>query len=304
VGHVNNGFESRLAQRIDQYDVWKQQFQKNTGRKHCDDGGNPDLWAIKFCKLGDLAADPVPSIAVFGDSHTLAINPYIDALAKKMGRSYIHIALPGCAPLLGVDVSMKYQVGLCPHLARRQLAFVKAHQIKRVLLAARWSLYTDGEYDGPKPNYRLTSADGGDTGEPRPHGAFASGLAATLQAYRALGVEVFVLMQVPQQKVVPEKVYTDIAYMMFLKETQAAEAMSRQASIDLPSHRKLQAYNRTVIERLAKENGVTVLNPDAFFCSGERCLIGDARNSYYRDANHLNTGGASRMAPLLRSLFE
>ena len=171
------------------------------------------------------------------------------------------------------------------------------------MLVARWSLYTDGEPDKDKAPFFLTSAASGERSLANSRKVFADGMAATLVAYRAIGVKVSVLLQVPQQTVVPEVFYAKVALQVTGNGAEASAAV-RQAAIRTAGHLQLQAYNRSLIERLGREHDAVVLNPDVYFCDGAVCAIGDSARSYYRDRDHLNAHGTALMAPLLRALFD
>jgi hypothetical protein len=230
------------------------------------------------------------------------MNGGLDALARSMGRSFVQISVGGCPPLLGVGTS-GHAPGLCENNAKRQFAFIMASGIKRVVLVSRWSLYTDGEPDTEKAPFFLTSAGRAEFSLKNSRAVFDEGMAATLSAYRAIGVKVFVLLQVPQQNVVPATFYAKVAYLRATGNAAEASAAVSEASIGPPRHVRLQAYNRAVIERLAREHGAAVLNPDLYFRAGLACAIGDSAKSYYRDADHLNANGVGLMAPLLRALL-
>lgn len=303
VGHRQEGFESRLSGRFEDYSSWKKQFELDTTNAHCNASGTRRGWRIAPCNLGDMTAQPLPAIAFLGDSHSNAINASLNALAWSMQRSFVQQSLAGCPPLLGVGTT-GLEAGLCENNTRRQFAYVKASGIKHVVLVARWSLYTDGETEKGKAPFFLTSAASGERSLANSRKVFAERMAATLAAYRAIGVQVYVLLQVPQQTVVPEAFYAKVAYLQVTGNGAEASAAVRQTSIGTASHLQLHAYNRTLIERLGKEHNAVVLNPDVYLCDSAVCAIGDSARSYYRDRDHLNAHGTTLMAPLLRALFD
>ncbi len=264
VGHLNGGFESRLSSSIPDYGIWKKQFELY--KSPCEGAIRKD-GSVTFCTMGDVAAQPVPAVAFFGDSHASVVNGGLDLLAKSMGRSFVQYAEAGCPPLLGVGTSGRDK-GLCENSAWRQFEHIKASKIKRVVLVARWSLYTDGEPDTEKAPLFLTSATSSEYSQENSRKVFEEGMAATLSAYRAIGVKVSVLLQVPQQSIGPEVFYAKLAYLQATGKADEVSAAVEQASISQLRHLQLQSYNRTVIERLAREHDAVVLNPDLYFCKG------------------------------------
>ncbi|MFH7456993.1 SGNH hydrolase domain-containing protein, partial [Pseudomonas syringae group genomosp. 7] len=76
------------------------------------------------------------------------------------GKTVAHIRLGGCMPLLGVHVTnANYAAGVCQALADREFEYVKQRQIKNLVLVARWTQYTAGNYGERKmSNYFITSS--------------------------------------------------------------------------------------------------------------------------------------------------
>jgi len=108
------------------------QFTDHKLRTSCDDGTDPNVGEVPFCRLG-MSGMSKPVVAVFGDSHSDALNPVFDKLGKDLGFSYVHNGLGGCLPLLGIDVVKgNWNRGVCESLADKQFNFVKENNIKTV----------------------------------------------------------------------------------------------------------------------------------------------------------------------------
>ncbi|WP_277962023.1 acyltransferase family protein [Pseudomonas sp. RIT-To-2] len=300
VGYTNNGFAGRFDVTADAMES----FAYTQIRVPCDKNYNGDGWSIDFCRFGAARQDVTPDIAVFGDSHAEVLLPAFDASAKALGKTVVHIGLAGCPPLLGVDVARgNYEPGVCTALAQREYDYVKANGIKKVILAARWTLYTEGDYEKPrKSNYFLVSDHQHRLANAASRQVFEQGLAQTVAAYHALGTQLIIIEQVPQQQVDPKNLYYRLA-----RGTQADEAKTlawvNELSVPMSKHQQLQAFNRHLIEADSSNGNATLLSLDTLFCRQATCLIGDSR-SYYMDYNHLNARGAelavSAIEPLLR----
>jgi len=156
-GYIKEGF----PKRFDLDPVALESFTYTEARVPCDKNYNGDGWSIDFCLFGAVDKNAAPEVAVFGDSHAEVLLPAFDTAGKADGKTIVHIGLAGCPPLLGVDVlAGNYVAGVCEALAKREYDYVKKNGIKKVILASRWTLYTDGDYDKTKKSsYFLVSQD-------------------------------------------------------------------------------------------------------------------------------------------------
>ncbi|SOS32322.1 acyltransferase [Pseudomonas syringae group genomosp. 3] len=234
--------------------------------------------------------------AVFGDSHSEALLSIFDSVARHQGKTIVHSGLGGCLPLLGVDVaSGNYGPGVCEALASREFEYVKAHRIHKVVLVARWTLYTDGDY-GKKPmsKYFLISADNQERSRAASWAVFKQALETTVRAYRDIGSEVVIIAQVPQQLINPENLYYRLARDTSDSQTQKLQRVS-ELSVPVVTHEHLQRFTREVFGQASDSKQIGLITPDAAFCKNDQCLIGDM-NSYYKDFNHLNAKGAGLLA--------
>lgn len=285
-GYLNNGFE----QRFDVDPAVYQQFADPQIRDNC--GQNE----IEFCLFGQRDTASPPTIAVFGDSHSEALLSTFDAVAREQGRTLVHTGLGGCLPLLGVDVaSGNHAPGVCEALARREFEYVKNHRIKRVVLVARWTLYTDGDYGKKQTGkYFLISATRQARTRETSRVVFRLGLESTLQAYRDIGSDVIIVAQVPQQLVDPKNLYYRLARDNAENATQKRRLIS-ELSVPVDTHDRLQHFTRALFENAQALNQIRLIVPDTAFCRSGQCLIGDLK-SYYKDFNHLNAEGAGLLA--------
>ncbi|WP_226505707.1 acyltransferase family protein [Pseudomonas sp. MWU16-30317] len=273
-------------------------------RATCDKDYDGNGWGIDFCRVGDVDGNPGNDIAVFGDSHSEAILPAFDVAGKQLGMGIVHIGLGGCPPLLGVDVvSHNYDPGVCESLASREFEYVKSHGIKRLILVARWTQYTEPGYDRETMNDNfLISQDSHALSQQASRAVFEASMARTVEAYRALGVSVDVIAQVPQQRADPKSLYYRLAQDQDESEDDKLQAISA-VSVPIERHAELQRYTRHVFEEEQDQGLITLVSLDAAFCKNQRCLIGDAA-SWYRDYNHINAKGTELVAESVAQLLE
>lgn len=291
-GYINNGFASRF--NVDPAVL--ESFADTELHTACDQNYDGKGWDVDFCLYGAANKNVAPDIAVFGDSHAQALLPAFDTAGKALGKTIVHIGLGGCPPLLDVDVvSGNYPAGVCKDLATREYDYVKKNAIKKVILVSRWTLYTDGNYDKKKMSgYFLVSQDTQEKTKEASRAVFEKALDKTIEAYRALGTEIYVVAQVPQQVVNPKNLYYRLA-----RETKESAAEKLQVvselSVPLSKHDQLQRFTRHLFELDSVQNKIKLVTLDSVFCKKQMCLVGDT-NSYYKDFNHLNTKGTQLIA--------
>lgn len=287
-GYLNNGFNQRF--NIDR--ALDGEFAETDIRSHCARNDDGKGGGIDFCLFGMADAQATPDLAVFGDSHSEALLPAFDAAAKARGETIVHIGLGGCLPLLGLDVANgNYAPGVCTRLADREFEYAKTHGLKRLVLISRWTLYTDGDYDQSElRGYFLVSANSRIKSRKASRQLFAEALDRTIDAYRSIGTQVYVVAQVPQQTINPKNLYYRLARRGTEPEQQKLQLVS-DVSVPMAKHDALQRYSRELFQRQSALNRIKLVTLDDVFCKDQTCLIGDD-NSWYQDFNHLNANGA------------
>lgn len=234
-----------------------------------------------------------PQIAVIGDSH--AAHVAIGLAARDI--PFVTLGYNGCPPLLEVDVAEGYRrPGDCEALARAEFDYVRSNPgISQVMLVARWSLYTTGDYGDEMHRYFLVSDKSGARNMQASREVFREGLERTIRQYQDLGLEVIVMLQAPQQLHEPEEI-VGVAGIKSWSKAQMAKVMTTPRR----GHNALQAFNRGVIAQVAGElPGVRVVDPDPAFCNAVQCPMFVGNTVVYRDDDHLNQAGAERLADLL-----
>ncbi|RMR09577.1 Acyltransferase 3 [Pseudomonas syringae pv. helianthi] len=299
-GYLNNGFTWRFA--VDP--AMHQAFTDPQIRDKCDRNLADKRWNVDFCLFGLADNKVTPDMALFGDSHSEALLATFDAAARDQGKTVAHIGLGGCLPLLGVDVTNgNYAAGVCQALADREFEYVKQRQIKKVVLVARWTLYTDGNYGERKMSkYFLTSRSHPEKSRETSREVFRQALDTTIRAYREIGSELFIVAQVPQQRVNPESLYYRLARDASDSNAQKLQRVS-DLSVPVEQHDRLQHFSRDAFLRASRAKQIKLVTLDEAFCKNSQCLIGDM-NSYYKDFNHLNGKGAGLLAGQISHILD
>lgn len=291
-GFLNNGFSNRFNVDPDVLTA----FNDPDIRNSCDAGYDGSGFGIDFCFFGAPHNQTAPDVAVFGDSHSEALLPAFDMAGKQLGKSIVHLGVGGCPPLLGVDVAVgNYAPGACQSLAQREYDYVKSNGIKKVILVSRWTLYTDGDYDRERmTRYFLTNSQSQARTKAASRAVFEQALNQTIDAYRALGAEVYIVAQVPQQQTNPKNLY----YRLARETTETPEEKLQTVnalSVPYEKHQGLQRFTRQLFETDSAQNRIKLVSLDSVFCKNQTCLIGGL-DSWYKDQDHLNVRGAQMLA--------
>jgi peptidoglycan/LPS O-acetylase OafA/YrhL len=243
-----------------------------------------------FCHLGN--ASRTPSAFFYGDSHALSMIPVFEQIANESATDILFTGFSGCPPLLGVYPFRDQKIFDCQALNERIFNHVKSTGIKDVILTARWSYYTDDSYYGGK--IALISYRGSQGNKELSRQAFLDGLQETVTRYKAIGVKVHLLTDVPFQ-------ILEINDLFRL----ATRSLDRQAAIDSLSvsreqHLALNRFVNNAFERLNGEESVDVINLDDVYC-GSRCPAAKNGTSMYMDSGHQSIAGSLRTKAKIRS---
>lgn len=258
----------------------------------------PTGWS---CEINP-GAEPAPSFVLFGDSHALQLLGTFSAAARAAGRSGVFAGFSGCPPLPGTVPLTGIDQGThdCRALNDRMYEWARTQHVKDMVLAAKWSYYTDAS-DAWSPGY--INAIGLSADEtPSVEGsrrAFHAGAARAAAWARGSGTRLHVIAQVPQQAYAPSAVY-ERAY----GRPGAPESRLRELSVSSASHQALQAFPNGAWRAVADSRTVVFVSFDSLLCDAERCPVGSPTQSYYKDRSHLSADGAMRLVgPVTRLLM-
>lgn len=282
-GYLGKGFPDRAGMPAELL----ASFERAKPPGECFDIDNiqqADQW---LCTLGKT--DGQASFFVFGDSHVLSLTNVFSDVAKDLNLTGEMTGSSGCTPFLGIYALRPDQNQRdCNQLNRRVFDHVTNSNIRKIILVARWTYYTDGGYEGENFSYIGTSP-GDELTVENSRKAFTYGLNKTVKAYAGQGVEVVILKQVPQQVVEPMMAYQR-AYM--IGEGQREDYL-RDVSVTYARHLDI---NHFVSGVFSDTTGTRVISFDDILCNTDKCVIGTDDKSYYFDDDHLSVAGASRLA--------
>lgn len=235
-------------------------------------------------------------ILAFGDSHLLATLPPIEAVAKANNISLFYTGFSGCPPVLGViPVRNDQDRRNCKMLNERAVSFARENGISEVIMVARWTYYTEGDYSGGNFQY-LNSTNGKIEDRSISIESLIEGLNLTLSEFADSDIDVVIMLQVPMQEDSPDKLFSSsIINGVISTEKLGLESVSLEKSVEFQ-----QFTNSIIIKTAKKYPNVKVLDPTNVFCDSGNCLVGDETVSYYLDDDHLSTSGANRLYEIIK----
>lgn len=236
-----------------------------------------DVRAGKVCAIGDTSKEP--SFLLWGDSHSAAIAPAIDAAAKKHHLAGMFVARGSCPPLLSTDFSSAQNVARCEDFNNAALEYAERRAFPFVFLAGYWPRYV---HRAELPNHGIFFSPEADPPVDDWSGPVKQGLNATVSRLSGHGAQVILIMDVPEMGyAVPEAL---------------ARAKMTGGSLDIAPPleyvAKRQALARRVISEVAAETSSRVVDPMPAVCDKHACRSTFDDVVLYRDSDHLTGRGA------------
>ncbi|HEY0766398.1 MAG TPA: acyltransferase family protein, partial [Steroidobacteraceae bacterium] len=179
-----------------------------------DSAGIPDSPGAGVCHRGPPAPGTLctltaplpthPHVLVWGDSHANAIAPALAELGTMHAAGVTQASYSSCPPLLDVLVAHAPASHYCREFNSSVVRAIKERGITRVVLVAYWTAYLPARPEPAlarllDPYSRSTYLAGGDAADNERN--FSAALQRTVHALASLGVETWIMRQVPTQGV-------------------------------------------------------------------------------------------------------
>ena len=202
------------------------------------------------CVLGGKAP---PQVAIWGDSHALAFQPFATAVAIGEGKTAIAYSRDACAPAIGYDNGER-PIAVARCRSFNEAALLRAQTMDTVILASRW----------PAPGER----------------DFAADLTATVDQLSSHVRRVIIIGATPD---LPASV-PDCLRRNSLKACE----VPRQDFIA-----KSEAIRKLLVSLSVKHSNVTYVEPTDFFCGRQSCPGVRNGMALYWDNNHVAASAAA-----------
>jgi hypothetical protein len=249
-----------------------------------------------ICRIGAKGGSP-PSFLLWGDSHAAALEPAVDTRAKAFDISGWYVGYSRCPALIGAaPIQRTSDDHPCRQIAKTVVDLVQRNGIKHVILASRWDSYIDGwDRKGSETKQDLTISFSTDSGRLTGAAAFRESLSETINRFRALGADVWIIEQVPPQLVdVPAALAKAVAF-------GRDPLLLRRPFVDIEARRR---DANGVFAQYMGSPGVFLIDPAAVFCPDEApCRIAALGHALYSDGNHLSVFGALWCQRMLDPFF-
>lgn len=234
-------------------------------------------------------------IFAYGDSHSYSSLPAIESIAKERGYELTYTGYGGCPPLLGVYPDRKDQTEKdCHALNDKVMDYIIANNIDTVILTARWTYYTAGNYDGEGYQYIRSNMQQPIDARTSVQ-AFRKGVRDTFEQYGKTNANVVVILQVPMQKSNPDEIFYKS-----LTDNHLDINKLKVESIKLNQHKRFQQSTNDIIKSEAtKYSNINVIDPTDTMCNNINCPVGNEVMSYYFDDDHLSTSGSLKLRSLI-----
>lgn len=270
--HLTKGFPQRFSPQV--LDVYAAGENFNKIHRDCIMDINHNIEDLKLCHVGQQNS-PRAAFFVWGDSHANALLSGFDQAARRAGLVGEAMTRAACPPILEVDEG-------CLEFNNAALGRIKSRKdVEFVTLAAHWSMYIE---NGGHPCCPLRLEDNDDVFD-----TFSRGMAETIDTLKGLGKSILIIGPVAEVDV--------------LVPVAAAKALyyGRDTSF-APSRLAFQSRQRRVlklIDSLASDPAVTVIQPSDLFCDETVCHVLLNEGSIYTDDNHLSIYGSELLAPVI-----
>jgi peptidoglycan/LPS O-acetylase OafA/YrhL len=209
-------------------------------------------------------------VVVWGDSHSLALLPAYEVLARERHVEIFMAGHSSCRPLLGLQSPLDLQ-GRCASFNAAMIEAVEHLDPQVVVLNAFW-IYPEFMQDSAARRSRAAQAE------------FARAVAATLAPLERAGRKVCVVLDAPSRPYpVPYALATAQRRGLapdFLELSRAAGYAQQQPVDD-------------VFHALAQDSRVRLVDPKDLFCDARQCALQAADGRpLYNDADHLSRTAA------------
>ncbi len=282
--HFGKGVPQRFSEEVQVYVAAKKDT--NPNQKRCHDASIARIENNDLCMSGPADA---PKLLVWGDSHANALMPAIEAVAGERNVNVVTATRTASLPLLDVFRTEDTNPEKTKAWNRAVVDYIRRENVRAVLLIGRWAVNVEGrEYealDGGTSFPVISDNEMRSTSSGEARAVFGRNLPKTVRILQALGVEVFVMKQVPPLLV-------DVPIKLAQMERFGIEPEVYRLRGDINAR---MVFVNTVMDDLDE---VEILDPADILCDQDKCSGQRDGRSLYSDDDHLSVYGAQFLRPL------
>lgn len=282
--HLTEGLPSRMPAYAQELASQSDDCHQFGG--HCNFEDPNDIRSDTLCRLGsDIATRR--DFVLWGDSHAKIIADAISKAAKSTGRGGWQATSEGCPPLLGINRTDR-RYGYCRNVSRALFNVISQPQVRQVIIAARWSLWSENSH------YRYEIGDEDDLYDRDDqlrklsnHEVMRRGLIRTLDALKPLNKRVTIIAPIPE-------IGWDVPSVLAMEAWHGRDIHSE------PTRSDFMSRNQFVFElfcELQSEYDFELVYPHELLCDQVICQVMRDHHPLYCDDDHLSKHGISYLAP-------
>ncbi len=254
----------------------------------------PDMFIIRACKGRPannpciLGAPAVPTVAIWGDSHALAMLPTFAELAERNGISVKAFVKTGCLVLLGSY--LKNAASRCAsHNARTIKILESSQDIRTVILMSYYAYYVD------RPDHGGPIRNDADASPVVPASQFEADLRLAVDRLLAAGKTVVLVYPVPNLEFsVPEAVGRVLV--------RGGDPTLLNLAIASFNRRERLVFD--ALDKAGQDSERIIrVYPHKRLCDAKQCLVYKDGQVLYGDDNHLSHAGAEIIIPDFEPIF-
>ncbi len=293
IGHITKGLPQRLPAEVAEMSskAYEERVLANPDRHQClgsVDKNKTEIDDIKNGKLCTLGIEGTPSLLLWGDSHAEALRSGVDEAAKQLGIAGVFAGYTGCPPALNI-VRYDEPANQCAAFNKAVFDYILDHNIKTVILYARWALYVEGTHYKQETGKDIHLQPGTKTQNTT---IIQKNLEQTIQALKKNGVRILTFSATPE-------IGIDVTNAM-------AKNIYYKHNFDLndvvsPTREEFNTRNentKRILRNIAEVTGAVLYETDIVLCDTKRCkVIDEDATPIYRDDDHLSRYGALKLTP-------
>lgn len=243
------------------------------------------------CRIGE-EKEKVDFI-LFGDSHVPPLIGLFNDIAIKKGLSVVYASAPGCLPFLKTYLLRQdRKITNCDVVNKNIFQFANENNVNGIILAARWSLYTHGDYNLRGAYFVANDKNGPFNFKNTIKQAFYNGFNETVDKYNSSKIPIHIITQAPHQKYRPMSVY-------FL----ASKGIGNIEQLSVTRGEFAKLNNVPMNSFHTRADDIYIHNLTDLFCVNNICPIGTPYRSFYSDENHLSDFGAKRLTGMIEAIL-
>jgi hypothetical protein len=248
---------------------------------------------LPACHLG-LKGDGPPAFLLWGDSHAGSLAWAFNLAGKEDGETGWVAFRNACLPLPGIE---RPDYPGCDQFTKDLLQMIQRHDIRTIVLVARWSVgamgLSPGELEEGTAQARYIEPPA------RTHVLEPSlqllerGLRRLLSDPILRGRKVLLVIDVPNTG------FNTPRHLAWSVIQDTLTPYPHDVYISMSTYARQSLLVDALLVRLAEEYNVLTIDTKTELCQGYQCLVARQGHSMYRDSHHLTTFGAEQLVHLL-----